>query len=44
MGTSGGDASCPTGYNERRNIIIHKMVRADLIDSNKPENKWWCAE
>ena len=30
-----GDASCPNGKNEKHTIIIHNMVRAGLLDSNK---------
>ena len=35
METTGGDASCLNGKNERHNRNIHNMVRSGLLDSNK---------
>ena len=43
METTGDDASCINGMNERHNISIHNMIRAGLLDSNQHANKWCCA-
>ena len=43
METTGGDVYCLNGNNERHNRSIHNMVRAVILDSNKQENKWFCA-
>ena len=40
METTGGDASCLIGNNERHNTIIHNMVRAGLFDNTQHGNKW----
>ena len=42
METTGSDASCFNGKNERHNRSIHNMVIEGLIDSNQHENKCRC--
>ena len=42
METTVGDASWLNLKNERHNIIIHNMVRADLLDTNQHEHKCCC--
>ena len=43
METTGGDVSWLNINNERHNRIIHNMVIAALLDSNKHKNKCCCA-
>ena len=43
METTGGDLYWLNINNERHNRIIHNMVIASLLDSNKHKNKFCCA-
>ena len=40
METTGVDESCINGNNEIKNIIIHNILIAVLLESNQHENKW----
>ena len=43
METTGSDAYWLNGKNERKNIIIHNMVRGGRLESNQHAKKWCCS-